>query len=110
MGTAQNLACPDSFEKAFERLRVTVGKDDARSFNSTTMRDVWTTAKEIEKNLESRNSLRAFRRIQPFLAGIEQYSRIIEVLCNGTPYLPFIWVGYHYHVEFNTLIDFLGTD
>lgn len=84
---------PLSFNVAFERLKETVSKDDARSFASTTMEDVWAAAKDIERQLESRRSLRAFHRIQPFLSGLEQYSKVIEVLCNQTPYLAFIWVG-----------------
>ena len=84
---------PTSFTVAFERLRDSISKTDAQSFASTTLEDVWTTAKEIERYLQQRRSLRSFRRMEPFLKGIEQYSRIIEVLCQGTPYLPYIWVS-----------------
>lgn len=59
------------------------------------MEDVWTTAKDIERHLESRGSLPGFRRIQPFLDGLEQYSKVVEVLCNQTPFLAFIWVSHH---------------
>ncbi|CAD6567874.1 MAG: hypothetical protein ASARMPRED_001173 [Alectoria sarmentosa] len=82
---------PVSFHIAFERLKDMMSKDDARNMASTTMEDVWTAAKDIECQLELRRSLRSFRRIQPFLAGIEQYSKVVEVVCNGTPYLPYIW-------------------
>ena len=82
-----------AFQTAFERLKQIVSKDDARSFNSTTMEDVWTTARDIERHLESRRSLRGFRRIQPFFAGLEQYSKVVEIICNGTPYMPYIWVS-----------------
>lgn len=57
------------------------------------MEDVWTTAREIETQLQQRRSLRGFRRIEPFLHGIEQYAGVIEVLCQGTPYLPYIWAS-----------------
>ncbi|KAM0794096.1 hypothetical protein BDR22DRAFT_815754 [Usnea florida] len=91
MSSVPGATAPVSFENAFDRLREVVSKDDARSFHSTRMEDVWTTAKAIERHLESRRSLRGFHRIQPFLAGIEQYSKVVEVLCNGTPYLPYLW-------------------
>lgn len=83
-----------SFGIASQRLKDSVSKDDARNFTSTTMKDVWETARHIERQLQLRGSLRGFHRIQPFLAGIEKYAGIIEVLCQGTPYLPFIWVGF----------------
>lgn len=85
---------PISIHIAFERLKDLMSKDDARAMASTTMDDVWTAARDIERQLESRRSLRGFRRIQPFLEGIEQYSKVVEVLCNQVPYLPFLWVGF----------------
>ena len=85
----------ESFNNAFERLRATINPEDARTFASTTMQDVWNAARRIERQLEAKRSLRNFNRIQKFLAGIEQYSKIVEVLCNPTPYLPFIWVQFH---------------
>ena len=84
---------PTSFSTAFNHLSNSVTKDDARAFSTTTMQDVWTAVKDIEHHLESRRSLRGFNRIRPFLTGIEQYSKVIEVVCNGTPYLSYIWVG-----------------
>ena len=55
------------------------------------MEDVRKTALEIEDQLQQRRTLRGFVRIRPFLTGIEQYSGVVEVLCQGTPYLPFLW-------------------
>ncbi|KAH6663538.1 hypothetical protein B0J14DRAFT_683261 [Halenospora varia] len=31
------------------------------------------------------------RRLMPLFSGLEHYSKAIEVLCNGTPYLPWLW-------------------
>ena len=83
---------PVSFDAAFERLRSSVSQDHARAFASTEMKDVWDAARDLERQLERRQSLRGLRRIEPFLTGIEQYAKVVEVLCNGTPYLPWIWV------------------
>ena len=70
-----------------------MSEDEARNFASTTMKDVWAAVRDVENHLQSRRCLRGFHRIRPFLAGLEQYSGVVEVLCQGTPYLPFIWVG-----------------
>ncbi|KAG8532913.1 uncharacterized protein KY384_002791 [Bacidia gigantensis] len=88
---AQQMHLPASFELAFRRLKDQIDEDDARTFHSTTMKDVWDAAKHIERQLEQRRSLRGFNRIRPFLTGIEQYSNVVAVLCNQTPYLPFLW-------------------
>ena len=94
MALVSSDTLPASFSNAFERLRTTVNIEDARTFASTTMKDVWNAARRVEHQLEAKRSLRNFNRIQKFLAGIEQYSKVVEVLCNQTPYLPFIWVHF----------------
>ena len=83
-----------AFQKAFNKLRDSISADDARSFEKTTLNDVWAAAREIEREQGERQSLRNLRRIEPFLKAIDKYSKVIEVLCNGTPYLPFVWVGF----------------
>ena len=93
MALTSGASPPVSFHIAFERLKDLMSKDDARAMASTTMEDVWIAAKDIERQLELRRSLRGFRRIQPFLAGVDQYSKVVEVVCNGTPYLPYIWAS-----------------
>lgn len=78
---------------AFERFSTTVTPEDRREFSSTRLEDVRAAALQIERQLANRRSLRNMRRLQPFLQGIEHYSKCIEVLCNGTEYLPWIWVS-----------------
>jgi hypothetical protein len=81
-----------SINEAFERLRQSVSKDDERLFNSTTLEDVYSTARDVETQLAARSELRNMRRLQPFFDWLLQYSKEMEILCNGTPYLPWIWV------------------
>lgn len=101
---------PVSFQIAFERLKDLMSKDDNRALASTTMEDVWTSARDIERQLQMRRSLRGFRRIQPFLSGIEQYSKVVEVMCNGTPYLPYLWVSSLENFSCLQLSQRLGAD
>lgn len=48
--------------------------------------------RQIEQQLAAEQKLRNFDRLVPFLDAIETYSKALEVACNGTPYLPWIWV------------------
>jgi hypothetical protein len=83
------------FQDAFDRLKLVTVEDDARVFQSTTLQDVHTAAREIERHMAARQCLRNMRRVQPLLEGLERYSKVVEVLCNGTPFLPWIWVRIH---------------
>lgn len=82
------------FQAAFTRLEATVSREHARSFQNTDLRDVWSAIKDIEAQMAARQSLRGLRRVEPFLKGIEQYSKVVEFLCNSTPYLSWLWVFY----------------
>ncbi|KAB2109040.1 hypothetical protein AG0111_0g2533 [Alternaria gaisen] len=77
----------DSFERTVQRH----SRTDDREFSSTTLRDVRDAAKEVERQLAARQCMRNMKRLEPFLNGLEAYSKVIEVLCNGTPFLSWIW-------------------
>ena len=90
---SQIAAASTAIEAAFKRLEQTVSDDHARDFYNTELKDVRQAALDIEKWQRSRKSLRNMARIGPLLAGIQQYAGPLETLCQGTPYLPFIWVS-----------------
>jgi hypothetical protein len=77
---------------AFERLRDSISKEDAHDFASTELKDVWKVVREIDAAQRKRQSGQNLRRIELLLKGIEKYAKVIEVLCNGTPFLPYVWV------------------
>ncbi|KAK7703167.1 hypothetical protein SLS57_011051 [Botryosphaeria dothidea] len=77
--------------EAITRLQQSISSDDALLFESTSLADVRQAAVEVEAKLAASQSLRSMRRIESFLNGIEHYSKVVEVVCNGTPYLPWIW-------------------
>jgi hypothetical protein len=77
--------------EAFEGLQQTVSPLEAKDFQNTTLEDVQKAALAIENQLAARKTLRNMRRMMPLLQGLKHYSQSIEVLCNGTPYLPWIW-------------------
>jgi hypothetical protein len=81
-----------TFETAISALKQTISPADAIAFQSTSIEDVWKSAEEIQEGQRKRKSLRNMRRIEPFLKGLEKYSKVIEVVCNGTSYLPWVWV------------------
>ncbi|CAN9280399.1 unnamed protein product [Alternaria alternata] len=83
-----------TFQESFDSLEKTVqrySRTDDREFSNTTLRDVRDAAKEVERQLAARQCMRNMKRLEPFLDGLEAYSKVIEVLCNGTPFLSWIW-------------------
>jgi hypothetical protein len=80
-----------AIEDAFKDLERTICPADSRDFASTTLEDVRRAAVDLERQLAMRQSLRNMRRLEPLFQGLNHYSKVIEVLCNGTDYLPWIW-------------------
>ncbi|KAF6808568.1 zinc finger protein [Colletotrichum musicola] len=76
---------------AFHDLEKVISAKDSRAFQSTTLDDVREAALKIEKQLAAKLLSRNMRRLEPLFKGLEAYHQPLEVLCNGTPYLPWIW-------------------
>ncbi|PQE30167.1 hypothetical protein CJF32_00003620 [Rutstroemia sp. NJR-2017a WRK4] len=89
---------------AFEKLRRSISEEDAHKFASTELKDVWSAIREIDSKQRKRLSAQNLRRIEPLLRGIEKYTKVIEVLCNGTPYLPYVWIASHHRDVFEALL------
>ncbi|KAF4968621.1 hypothetical protein FSARC_3996, partial [Fusarium sarcochroum] len=80
-----------TIKTAYDELDSTINLGDKRDFQNTTLQHVQKTALDIENQLAARQSLRNMRRLMPLFRGLEHYSKVVDVLCNGTPYLPWIW-------------------
>lgn len=81
-----------TMKAAFEEFERTISPTDLRQMRSVTaIQQVREIALEIENQLAARQALRNTRRLAPFLKGLEHYSKAIDILCNGTPFLPWIW-------------------
>jgi hypothetical protein len=76
---------------AFEDLDRSITSVDSRTFPRTTLQHVRQAALEIENQLAAKQSLRNMRRLAPLFNGLEHYAKVVDVLCNGTPYLAWIW-------------------
>ncbi|CAN9080448.1 unnamed protein product [Alternaria alternata] len=76
---------------AFERFALSVSQDDRRLFSNTELKDVRDEALKIEKQLRKSRIQKNIARLDPLLRGMEHYSKVVEVLCNGTPYLSWVW-------------------
>jgi hypothetical protein len=74
----------------FEKLKQSILDEDANDFASTDLKDVWKAVQDIENAQRKRQSVQNLCCIEPLLRDIEKYSRVIEVLCNGTPYMLYV--------------------
>jgi hypothetical protein len=92
LGAPVSALARQTIRSAYEDLEKTITPGDLHEIhNKRTLHDVRAACLEIEQRLAARRSLRNMRRLMPLFNGLEHYSKAIEILCNGTPYLPWIW-------------------
>lgn len=80
-----------TMQTAFQNLERTISPNDSRDFHKSTLLSVRKEALDIETRLAARQSLRNMRRLMPLFTALEHYSKVVDVLCNGTPFMPWIW-------------------
>lgn len=83
----------EHIQAAFQRFEKTIYPSDAKLFRSLTLKDVWDAVQVIENEQTMRRSLRNTRRIQPLFEGLKTLGNLLDPLCQGVPFLCYIWVG-----------------
>lgn len=78
-------------QHAFEDLEKVITPQDSKDYHDCSLERVRLEALQIENQLGSRGWLRNMRRLRPLFTGLEHYSKVVDTLCNGTPFLPWVW-------------------
>ena len=79
-------------QNAFLKLEEALYRSDIQLFRSTTLQDVREAAKIISRDQAERRCLQNLRRLEPFFEALGKFGGAIETLCQGTPYLCYVWV------------------
>lgn len=84
-------------ESAFSRVLIAfqsrLSPQDIIKFHLTTYEDLKVFIIELQKEQAQRRGFRNLNKIRPFLNGLEQYGKVIEVFVNAKPdILAFVWV------------------
>jgi hypothetical protein len=91
----------ERIEAAFKHFEASIYPSDVKDFRKLTLKEVWDAARAIESDQSMRKSLRNTRRVQPLFEGLKLLGNSLEPLCQGVPYLCYIWVSVSgsYHVR-----------
>lgn len=89
--TRISLEAQRTIGTAFQGLKDAISNTDYTQLKDTTLEDVRLSIHKIEDYLGARGWVRNLKRLMPLITGLGHYAKTIEVLCNGTPFLPWIW-------------------
>jgi len=81
------------FEDALSDFRKGLSKKELAQFQWVDFKDVEETIKGIERDQKMKKKMQNLARIKPFLEGMRQYGKIIEVFLNTSNIIAYIWVS-----------------
>jgi len=92
---AQTPPLPGSkvFEDALSDFRKGLSKKELAQFQWVDFKDVEETIRGIERDQKMKKKMQNLARIKPFLEGMRQYGKIIEVFLNTSNIIAYIWVS-----------------
>lgn len=79
-----------TMRSALEDFEKVITQQDFADYHDYSLERFRQEALEIENQLNSRGLPCNMRRLKPLFTGLEDYSKVVETLCNGTAYLPWI--------------------
>ena len=81
------------FEDALSDFKKDLSKKELEQFQCVDFKDVEETIEKIEHDQNMRKKMQNLARIKPFIEGMRQYGKIIEVFLNGSNIIAYIWVS-----------------
>jgi len=81
------------FEDALNDFKKGLSRRELAQFQCVDFKDVEETIKDIERNQKMKKKMQNIARIKPFLEGMRQYGKIIEVFLNASTIVAYIWVS-----------------
>lgn len=80
-------------EMSCQRFRAELDDEDDQQIRATSLEEVYAAIAETERELAARRSLRNLERLSPYINAIVHYGTVIEVFCNSSAVVPYLWVS-----------------
>ncbi|KAK4221969.1 hypothetical protein QBC38DRAFT_460884 [Podospora fimiseda] len=78
-------------ELSCQRFRQSIDVSDDRELQKLSLDDVRQGVLDIQRELRAKQCLRNLDRLTPYLDAADRYSKAVSHLCNGVPFMPYIW-------------------
>lgn len=80
-------------ERACQRFRDQLTPKENDEIRATSWEDVQHAIIDIERQLAARQCLRNLERLSPYLKAVEGYGSVVEIFCNSSTFVPYVWVS-----------------
>lgn len=79
--------------RACQRFRDELTPKEDHEIRTTSWQDVQHAIVDIERQLAARQCLRNLDRISPYLKAVEGYGTVVEIFCNSSSFVPYVWAS-----------------
>ena len=80
-------------EKLLSHFKLRLTKSEQEEIENVTLEDLDRAIGKIQEKQRATRSYRNLRRIEPFVTGMKEYGKVVEVFTNASPFVAFVWVG-----------------
>lgn len=79
------------FERSLEAFKKDLNKKDRDSFKFSTLEDLEQCLTQLQVKHRSQRRMQNLNRLKPFLEAMNQFGKVVEVFCNSSQIVPFLW-------------------
>jgi hypothetical protein len=83
-----------AFERVLEGFKKDLKKKDKDNFQMTSLETLNQAIGEIQKQQQSERRMQNMTRLKRFIEAMAEYGKVIDTFCNGSQFVPFIWVSF----------------
>ena len=69
-------------------------KKDKDNFTMTTIEDLQQAIGQLQKKQLTERRMQNMTRLKRFVEAIEQYGKVVEIFCNSSEFVAFVWVSF----------------
>jgi len=82
-----------AFERVLEKFKGELKKKDKDNFKMTTIEDLQQAIGQLQKKQLTDRRIQNMTRLKRFVEAIEQYGKVVEIFCNSSEFVAFVWVS-----------------
>ncbi|CAI7590736.1 unnamed protein product [Penicillium crustosum] len=79
------------FERSLEVFKKDLNKKDRDNFKFSTLEDLEKCLTQLQAKHRSQRRMQNLNRLKPFLEAMNQFGKVVEVFCNSSELVPFLW-------------------
>ncbi|KAI9869334.1 MAG: hypothetical protein M1813_000123 [Trichoglossum hirsutum] len=81
----------NAFYRALDRFQASLTPSEKADFQVSSLDDVYDTITAIQDEQLPRKTMRNLNRMKPFLEGLDQLGKVLEVFLNTSTFVAFVW-------------------